>query len=559
MGLLGLGDSTDAEHLRTADYFGMAELSSGDRAVKRPATLRSLSSKFSFFSAALVFWVVVTILAYDLRQDSFDLRKGLLLCFIVLLVSSAIARFTIRLLARPLQLLQEGITSVQNGRLEPIKVIKTGDEIEFLGESFNRMIEALAVSQKEVRDHRELLEKRIKDRTEQLEEAMRSAQAANQAKSEFLANISHELRTPMNGVIGMLDIVLDQKDLSKDLVEQIQTAQHCAYSLLALLNDILDLSKIEAGKMNLEKIPFEPRSIVEDCIKAHQPKAAQNGVKLGYEVSASVPAHLMGDPLRIRQILANLVSNAVKFTEQGSVLVQVEGESAAEGEYTLKLTVSDTGTGIPADKLLYIFDKFTQADGSVTRKFGGTGLGLAITRRLVDLHHGEIHVESELGRGTTFTVTLQCDLIAGESRQERSPEQPLSDPASAARSPARILVVEDNPVNQKVVTAVLRKRGFSIDLANDGQEALSKLKNAGPFDLVLMDVQMPVMDGLETTRLIRKEAQWKDLPIIAMTAHAMNGDKERCLEAGMNGYVSKPVHPAHLLSTVDEYLLQKIG
>jgi signal transduction histidine kinase/CheY-like chemotaxis protein len=504
----------------------------------------------------LVFWVVVTILAYDMRQDTFNMPKGLLLCVIVFLVSAAISRFTIRLLARPLTLLQAGITSVRNGQLEPIQVSKTGDEIEYLGESFNRMIEALAASEKQVREHQDLLEQRIKDRTERLEEATRSAQAANQAKSEFLANISHELRTPMNGVIGMLDIVLDH-DLQPELVEQLRTAQQCAYSLLALLNDILDLSKIEAGKMSLEKIPFDPRGLLEDCIKAHQPKAIENRVELSGRTAADVPNQVVGDPLRIRQILSNLVSNAVKFTEDGRVSVFMEAEPSDKNEFTLQFTVEDTGTGIPADKLLYIFDKFTQADGSVSRKYGGTGLGLAITRRLVEMHQGQIHVSSELGHGTTFIVTIRCGMVASEFRPVDVPERVPEARVEPTREPARILVVEDNPVNQKVVTAVLRKRGLAIELANDGQEALTKLQESGPFDLVLMDVQMPVLDGLEATRLIRREARWKDLPIIAMTAHAMNGDKERCLEAGMNGYISKPVHPAHLLTTVDEYLLQK--
>ncbi len=329
--------------------------------------------------------------------------------------------------------------------------------------------------------------------------------------------------------------------------------------MLSLLNDILDLSKIEAGMMTLEMLPFDFRMLLADCIKSHQPKAAENSVSLSAEVAPGVPQQIGGDPLRIRQIIANLVSNAVKFTEHGSVIVRADGKFAQPGEFVLRITVEDSGTGIPADKLLSIFEKFTQADGSVSRRFGGTGLGLAITRSLVALHGGDIQVQSELGQGSTFAVTLKCeaeavDGVAAESESLPSKLPPL--PAGPG-SPARILVVEDNHVNQKVVTAVLRKRGFSIELANDGQEALNKLEKSAPFDLVLMDVQMPVLDGLEATRLIRKEARWNALPIIAMTAHAMNGDKERCLEAGMNGYISKPVHPSLLLSTVDEFLLQK--
>jgi signal transduction histidine kinase len=533
----------------------MAEPPTGESFVAGPGPLRSLASKFSLFTAALLFWVVATILAYDLRQNTFDVGKGILLFLVVLLVAAAIARFTIRLLARPISELQAGITSARNGRLEPIQVSRTGDEVEFLGESFNGMIDALAKSQKALLEQQGLLEKRILDRTDQLEEATRKAQAASQAKSEFLANVSHELRTPMNGVIGMLDIALD-RELGPELGEQLQTAQSCAYSLLSLLNDILDLSKIEAGKMTLEKIAFDLRVLLADCIKAHQPKAEEHSVLLRADVAPNLPQLITGDPLRIRQIISNLVSNAVKFTEHGSVDVRAGGKFIQPGQFLLQITVQDSGTGIPADKLLCIFDKFTQADGSISRKFGGTGLGLAITRSLTELHGGEIQVHSELGRGSTFSVTLKCEADAANCIPLEK-HLAASSTSNASGSPVRILVVEDNHVNQKVVTAVLRKRGFSIELANDGQEALNKLAQSVEFDLVLMDVQMPVLDGLEATRMIRKEPRWSRLPIIAMTAHAMNGDKERCLEAGMNGYISKPVHPSLLLSTVDEFLLQK--
>jgi CheY-like chemotaxis protein len=357
----------------------------------------------------------------------------------------------------------------------------------------------------------------------------------------------------MNGVIGMLDMALSNH-APVDQREDLQTAQRCAYSLLALLNEILDLSKIEAGKMTLERIPFDLRDTLNDCIKAQQPKALQNGVALSSEVSPDVPEQIVGDPLRIRQILSNLLSNAVKFTEHGSTLVHVDSECSDAGEFSLQIAVQDTGAGIPADRLPFIFDEFTQADGSVSRKYGGTGLGLAITRRLVEIQRGQIRVESQLGSGTTIYVTLPYELALEDDNQIRTlvalPEPRLDGLANLAR----ILIVEDNLVNQKVVTAVLRKRGYTIELANDGMEALSKLEKQGSFDLVLMDVQMPVLDGLEATRRIRQQKRWRELPIVAMTAHAMNGDRERCLDAGMNGYISKPVHPSHLLDMVDEYL-----
>jgi signal transduction histidine kinase/ActR/RegA family two-component response regulator len=529
----------------------MPESSNNEPVAARPGPFRSLSSKFSIFTATLVFWVVATILAYDLRQDTFDVGKGVLLFLIVILVSGAISRFTIRLLARPLRLLHEAILSVRNGRLEHIEVSRTGDEIEFLGESFNGMIEALAASHKEIRQHQELLEQRIQERTEQLEVAMRHAQAASEAKSHFLANVSHELRTPMNGIIGMLDMVMEN-ELPPAQVEELQTAQSCAQSLMSLLNEILDLSKIEAGKMTLERVPFDLRALVDDCVKSQQPRVAHKQVVLRSEVSDDMPAQVVGDPLRVRQVLANLLSNAVKFTEQGSVMVRIDSEISTTGSFSLRIVVEDTGTGIPADKLGTIFEEFTQADGSVSRKYGGTGLGLAITRKLVEMHGGQIQVQSEVDRGTRFVVTLPCEMDLGGASTDRALEI-VPESHQASHLPGRILIVEDNQVNQKVVTSVLRKRGYSIELANDGQEALSKLESNG-YDLVLMDVQMPVLDGLETTRLMRKDPRWRDLPVVAMTAHAMNGDKERCLAAGMSGYISKPVHPAHLLHTVDEFL-----
>lgn len=513
---------------------------------------RSLSSRFSVFTVYLLLWVVMVTVWWDVHQHNFDWTKGAVLCLIVAITAALISRFTIRLLARPLALLEAGITSVREGHLVPIQVSRTGDEIEYLGESFNRMIEALAASQEEIRLHQELLEDRISHRTEELERAMHGALNASQAKSEFLANMSHELRTPMNGLLGMLDLALDG-GINGEQRDQLETAQRCAYSLLALLNDILDLSKIEAGKMLLEKIPFEARAVVEDCVKSHAAKAAQKKVDLRFEVGQGRQASLLGDPLRVRQIATNLLSNAIKFTDRGSIVVKLDFSSGADGHVNVNLQVSDTGLGIAPDKLPTIFEKFTQADGSITRKYGGSGLGLAITKRLVEMHGGEIRVDSHLGAGSTFRVTLPCEaapVAAGNALLPRTETREEAVPAPVA---ARLLLVEDNLINQKVVLAILRKKGYRIDVACDGREALAKL-NASRYDLVLMDVQMPILDGLEATRLIRREARWDHLPVIAMTAHAMNGDRERCLQAGMNAYISKPVQPAHLVATIERQL-----
>ena len=524
---------------------------------RKPANFRSLSSKLSRFTVALVTWVVVVIMVWDIRHHTFDVTKAILLCAVVAVTAGLISRFTIRLLARPLSLLQEGITAVRQGKFEPVQVSATRDEIQYLGESFNRMIEELTVSREEIRQHRELLEERIRQRTEDLEKAMRTALAASQAKSEFLANMSHELRTPMNGLLGMLDVVLDS-NLNGEQKEQLEIAQRSAYSLLALLNDILDLSKIEAGKMMIERIPYDVRAVLEDCVKSFQARTLQKGIALHFELDPATPSNVMGDPLRVRQIAANLLSNAVKFTDRGWVSLRLsatfsaDAGSAAAGE--MHIEVSDTGPGIEADKLASIFEKFTQADGSITRKYGGTGLGLAIIKRLVEMQGGHVQVESKVGKGSKFTVSLPCEPVsasaaAPEASQPAIPLQPES------HAVVRLLLVEDNVVNQKVVLAILRKKGYQLDVASNGREALAKLEiSAEGYDVVLMDVQMPVLDGLETTRVIRRNPRWSNLPIIAMTAHAMNGDRERCIQAGMDSYLSKPIQPAHLIATIEQHL-----
>jgi signal transduction histidine kinase/DNA-binding response OmpR family regulator len=517
------------------------------------AGYHSLATKFFVFTAGLLIWVVMVLFGLDFRPETVNLPKVLGMSALVLVVAAALSKFTTRLLARPLKLLQEGITSVTEGRPEPIQVSRTGDEIELLGHSFNKMIDRLIATQNEVRQHQELLEDRIRQRTHQLELAMQREQAASQAKSEFLANMSHELRTPMNGVLGMIDMVLDSS-LTADQRDQLETAQRCANSLLSLLNDVLDLSKIEAGKMVLERIPFDLRVLIDDTVRSHRPKATKKEIILTLDIAPDVPRRITADPLRLRQILSNLLSNAVKFTERGSVRVNVSRRSKEHGG-DLVLEVSDTGVGIPEDKLSFIFEKFTQADGSISRKYGGTGLGLAITKKLVDMHGGVVTVESKVGVGSIFRVTLPSAVCITESPVD---PQLLPDVAVKkaevldAHAPT-ILVVEDNHVNQKVVTAILRKKGYHVDVANHGREALEFLELIS-YGLVLMDVQMPVLDGLETTKLIRRDVRFQSLPIVAMTAHAMSGDRERCLAAGMNGYIAKPLHPASLLRIVEEHL-----
>jgi signal transduction histidine kinase len=382
----------------------------------------------------------------------------------------------------------------------------------------------------------------------ELKLAKDKAEEMSQAKGEFLANMSHEIRTPMNGVIGTLQLLSDTR-LGEVQQDYVNTAHKSAHSLLTILNDILDLSKIEAGKMSIEAIPLDLREIVSDLITLHTMTAEEKCIELIAEIDDQLPQVLIGDPTRIRQILANLVSNALKFTEKGHVLVRVRVDSSDDSRAEIRIEVEDTGVGIKEGVKDKLFREFTQADGSTTRKYGGTGLGLAIVKQLVEMMDGLFGVTSVHGEGSTFWFRLPLAIGTEDSMQKANQQEPEIQKDLSGH----VLLVEDNPVNQMVAQKMLEKIGIESTLAADGQEALDRLEQE-TFDAVLMDCQMPVMDGFEAARRIREKDAFSRLPVIAMTANVMEGDREKCISAGMNDYIGKPVIEADLKKILARWL-----
>jgi signal transduction histidine kinase/AmiR/NasT family two-component response regulator len=405
------------------------------------------------------------------------------------------------------------------------------DEVGTLTEAFNELLARLHLN-----------DVTLRHTMDDLVEARDQAEAANVLKSHFLANMSHEIRTPLNGVLAMAQIMA-MGDLTEQQRERLDVIRKSGESLLAVLNDILDLSKIEAGRMELEPAPFETASTIRQAFAGFTAMAQKKGLDYAIEIDPMAEGWRQGDAVRVCQIVNNLISNAIKFTEKGAVTLRVEADGA-EGETGLRLLICDTGMGIAADKQSYMFEKFSQLDGSATRRFGGTGLGLAICRELAQLMGGAITVKSALGEGSTFTVNLPLERVVHEDQ----PAQPAAPPTARSddeddERPLRVLAAEDNATNQLVLRTVMQTFGADLTMVADGKQAVEAWRD-GEFDIILMDIQMPEMDGLTATRVIREEERKSSrvrTPVVAVSANAMTHQVKEYLEAGMDGHVAKPI------------------
>jgi signal transduction histidine kinase/HPt (histidine-containing phosphotransfer) domain-containing protein/ActR/RegA family two-component response regulator len=507
--------------------------------VKRYGSTSGFGWQVGDVAAALV----VTVPASDLMTQQAGVQRQVLWVFggLALLLVGLLAILFERLVNSRLRQVVAGLGRLAEGPAAAPRLPTSADELGRLAAAFNQMADA-------VRDSHLLLEERVRRRTEELEarnreldEARRAAEAASRAKGEFLANMSHEVRTPMNGILNLARLAL-ASEVPATRREYLTLVQSSSAALLTVLNDVLDFSKIEAGKLDLVQAPFRPAAVIDEVLHVLAWQAGQKGLELLARVAPDVPDVALGDAGRLRQVLLNLVGNAVKFTERGSVTVVAAAAPADDGQVRLSLAVTDTGCGIEAEDRERVFHAFEQADATMTRRHGGTGLGLAIARRLVGLMGGRLEVDSAPGLGSAFRFEVLLRQAPPGATVEAPPPPP-----PPARRPLHVLVAEDNAVNRTVALGLLQHQGHTAEAACDGHEAL-RLLQTRRYDVVLMDVQMPEMDGLETTRAWRQReaGSGRRLPILALTAHALAADRERCLQAGMDGFLTKPVHPDDL-------------